>query len=89
MRTRAFHPADVGTPMGYAGRRAEVKRLSARGSRACPFSATCALGFPSIMMTIGSLCGSVCRVTNVSGLAVHIGSGGKAEHASDLSPIDA
>ena len=68
---------------------AEVKRLSAQGVHALSFSDNPArLGYPSIHDDYWDPLWKACSDNNVV-ICCHIGSGGKAEHASDLSPIDA
>ncbi len=68
---------------------AEVKRLSAQGVHALSFSDNPALmGFPSIHDSYWDPLWKVCADNKVV-LCCHIGTGAKANHASDMSPIDA
>ncbi len=68
---------------------AEVKRLVAQGVHAMSFSDNPALlGFPSIHDEYWDPLWKVCADNRVV-ICCHIGTGAHAEHASDLSPIDA
>ncbi|QCG95821.1 Predicted metal-dependent hydrolase, TIM-barrel fold [Azospirillum oryzae] len=68
---------------------AEVKRLSAQGVHAMSFSDNPALlGYPSIHDDYWDPLWKVCADNQVV-ICCHIGTGAHAEHASDLSPIDA
>ncbi|MBF5094190.1 amidohydrolase [Azospirillum sp. INR13] len=68
---------------------AEVKRLSAQGVHTISFSDNPAqLGYPSIHDEYWDPLWKVCADNQVV-ISCHIGTGNHAEHASDLSPIDA
>ena len=68
---------------------AEVTRLAKLGVHALSFSDNPALhGFPSIHSDYWDPLWKACADNNVV-ICCHIGTGIKAEHASDLSPIDA
>lgn len=67
----------------------EVKRLAAQGVHALSFSDNpTLLGYPSIHDSYWDPLWAACADNDVV-VCAHIGSGGAAPHASDLSPIDA